>query len=143
MTNTQTRSRTLHTGLWVAQVVLAGIFMMAGYTKATQPIDQLAAMLPWTIAVPHELVRFIGVSEILAAIGLLLPALLRIKPILTPLAASGLVTVMVLAAGFHATRGEGAGIGLNLTFAAIALFIAWGRFKKAPIQEKESTIVAG
>ena len=74
-----------------------------------------------------------GTAELAGALGLLLPALTRIKPSLTPLAAAGLVTIMALASVFHATRGESGGIVVNLVLGSVAAFIAWGRYKKAPI----------
>jgi putative oxidoreductase len=129
--------KTLNIALWVAQVVLGGMFIMAGVMKATTPIVDLVPQLPWAGDVPEMLVRFIGISELLGGIGLILPALLRMKPILTPYAATGLVTVMVFAAVFHITRGEYPAIGFNFVLGAVAAFIAWGRFKKAPIQPKK------
>ena len=112
------------------------MFIMAGAMKATQPIEALAESLPWVTTTPLALVRFIGISELLGGIGLLLPSILRIKPSLTVWAAVGLAVVMVLAAGFHASRGEFSAIGANAMFMAIAAFIAWGRSKKAPIAAK-------
>jgi uncharacterized membrane protein YphA (DoxX/SURF4 family) len=112
------------------------MFLMAGFTKVSQPIDQLSKMLPWASQVPEALVRFIGVSELLGGLGLLLPAALRIKPALTVWAALGLVIVMLLASIFHISRGEYSAIGMNVIIALIAAFIAWGRSKKAPILPK-------
>lgn len=109
---------------------------MAGLMKASQPVEVLAESLPWVTSIPLALVRFIGVSELLGGLGLLLPALLRIKPFLTTWAALGLALVMVLAAVFHTTRGEFPNIGMNLVLIGLALFIAWGRSKKAPIIAK-------
>ena len=127
----------MNIGLWIAQVVLAVMFIMAGFMKASQPIEALTESLPWITSTPLGLVRFIGISEILGGLGLLLPALPRIKPFLTIWAAIGLIVVMVLAAGFHASRGEFPAIGMNVILMAIAAFIAWGRSKKAPIQAKQ------
>src|SRR5688500_1026583 len=95
----------LNIGLWVVQVVLAVMFGMAGVMKSTAPMAELVAQMGWPGALPEGLVRFIGVSELAGAIGLILPSLTRIKPGLTPLAAAGLVVVMVLAALFHIPRG--------------------------------------
>ena len=86
------------------------------------------------------MVRFIGISELLGGIGLLLPALLRIKPVLTPLAALGLFTVMVFALVYHITKGEYESLGMNVILGAIAFFIAWGRYKKVPIAEKNNSV---
>jgi len=123
----------LNIGLWVVQVVLALMFGMAGVMKSTAPITELAEKMVWPGAIPEGLVRFIGVSELAGAIGLLLPSLTRIKPVLTPLAAAGLVVVMVLAALFHIPRGELGALPINIGLGAAAAFIAWGRWKAAPI----------
>ncbi len=136
MTTQHTSSKALHITLWIAQVLLAGMFIMSGFMKVSQPIDQLSQMLPWASQVPQALVRFIGISEVLGGIGLILPALLGIKPHLTAWAALGLVAVMIFAAIFHATRGEFSAINTNIVLALVALFIAWGRTKKAPMTAK-------
>jgi len=108
---------------------------MAGVMKSTAPIGDLVTKLPWTSAVPLALVRFIGTAELLGAVGLILPAVTRIRPGLTALAAAGLVTVMALALPFHAMRGELAQAApINLLLGGLAAFVAWGRFKKAPIR---------
>lgn len=137
MTTHKTPSKALNISLWIAQITLAIMFLMAGITKSIQPIEQLGASMPWVNEVPAGLVRFIGISELLGGIGLLLPALLRIKPILTPLAALGLFTVMVLAFVYHIAKGEYEALGFNVILGGIALFIAWGRYKKVPIASKK------
>jgi len=105
--------------------------------KSTKSIEQLGAMLPWAKDVPLALVRFIGISEFLEAIGLLLPSILTIRPNLTPIAASALALIQVLAMRFHISRAEAStALPLNIFILAMALFVAWGRFKKVPIQAK-------
>ena len=136
ITNQRTPSKALNITLWIAQVLLAGMFLMSGFMKVAQPIAELAKMLPWAAQVPGGLVRFIGISEVLGGLGLILPALLRIKPTLTAWAAVGIAVIMILAAAFHASRGENSAIGMNVILALLAAFAAWGRFKKAPIQPK-------
>ena len=126
----------LHIALWVVQALLAVAFGMAGVMKLFTPIHELATNLPWAADVPEGLVRFIGGSEFVAAFGLILPAASRVKPWLTPLAALGLVVVMVLAAGFHLSRGEANALPVNLTFAALAAFVVWGRSRRARIAER-------
>jgi uncharacterized membrane protein YphA (DoxX/SURF4 family) len=122
--------------LWVVQVVLAALFGMAGLMKLTQPIDALAASLPWVTSVPEMLVRFIGAAEFAGALGLILPSLTRIQPRLTALAALGLAVVMVLASAFHLTRGEASMLPMNLVIGLLALSVAWGRGKAAPISPR-------
>jgi uncharacterized membrane protein YphA (DoxX/SURF4 family) len=132
----QKNNKAINIIIWIAQVLLAALFIMAGLMKATQPAEALSEALPWVTSTPIAMVRFIGMSEILGALGLILPSLLRIKPSLTVYAASGLVVVMVLASIFHASRGEFSAIGMNVILGGIAAFIAWGRSKKAPIPAK-------
>ncbi|MFT3712139.1 MAG: DoxX family protein [Archangium sp.] len=132
-TETTQPSKGLNIALWIVQVLLALAFGMAGLMKSTAPIEELAKQMVWPGAVPPALVRFIGVSELLGGIGLLLPSLTRIQPKLTALAAAGLVVVMILAAGFHVSRGEYGGLVPNFVMGGLAAFVAWGRFKKAPI----------
>ena len=132
----QSHSKALHISLWVAQVLLAVLFGMAGTMKTTTPIAQLVAKMAWAGAVPEALVRFIGASELAAALGIILPSATRIRPVLTPLAAGGLVLIMVLAAAFHISRGEAQLVPVNLVLGALAAFVAWGRSKKAPISAR-------
>lgn len=123
----------LNLSLWVAQIILAVFFGMTGFAKLTTPIDLLGQQIFWVADVSPTLVRFIGLAELLGAIGLILPSLFRIMPKLTSYAALGLALTMINATAFHITRGEYSVIGLNLLLAIIAVFIAWGRFFKAPI----------
>lgn len=122
----------MNIALWIAQVLLAVAFGMAGFMKLVSPIDDLARNMAWVYEA-RALVRFIGAAELLGALGLILPAAMRIKPWFTPLAAVALGVVMLLAMGFHATRGEFEALPVNLALGGIATFIAWGRWKKVPI----------
>ena|SRR5437870_3003706 len=125
--------RGLHAALWIAQILLALLFGTAGILKSTTPLPVLAQKLAWTASVPGPLVRFIGVAELAGVLGLLLPALTRVRPALTPLAAAGLLTVMILAIAFHVSRGEAGLIGMPVVLGALAAFVAWGRYRGAPI----------
>jgi putative oxidoreductase len=131
-----TSNKGLNIALWIFQVLLAAMYLMAGSTKLFQPIEEITKMLPWVADTPAGLVRFIGLSELLGGIGLLLPSILRIQPKLTVFAAIGLTIVQVLAAGFHLSRGESSVIGMNILLIALAAFVAWGRSKKVPIAPK-------
>jgi hypothetical protein len=136
MTNQEKPSKSLHIILWVAQAVLAATIVWAAMMKLFDPIEKLSAMWPWTGQIPILLVKLTGVIDLLGAFGLILPALLRINPKLTPIAAVCIIILMVCASTFHLMRGEASVIGVNIVFALIAAFIAWGRFKKAPISSK-------
>ncbi|WP_328869300.1 DoxX family protein [Streptomyces sp. NBC_00287] len=114
--------------LWIVQAVLALMFAMAGVMKSTQPKAKLAEKLPWVSDYSAGTVRFIGVVELAAALGLILPAATGIAPVLTPLAATGLAVVMVLAMVAHARRKEPQAIGFNAVLLILAALVAWGRF---------------
>ena len=117
--------------LWIAQVVLAVLFIVAGVAKAFQ-IEKVKERLPWMKDVSKELVTFIGVAEILGGIGVLLPALFKTATVLVPLAALGLAVIMILAAGFHAKRKENKSIVINAVLFVVAAFVAYGRWFVVP-----------
>lgn len=127
--------KTLHIILWITQGLMAVAFGMAGFMKITAPIEQLAQG-GMSFVNHYELgtVRLIGITELVAAIGLILPSAFRILPILTPLAATGLSIMMLLASQYHLSHDESP--LPSLVVFALTAFIAWGRFKKAPIQPK-------
>jgi len=89
--------------------------------------------MPYIMAVPPILRRFIGVAEVIAMVGLILPGLTHILSWLTPLAATGLVILMISAAIFHIPRREYPNIVLNLIFLAMAAIVAYGRFVVVPL----------
>ena len=125
--------KVLHIALWTAQLLLAAAFLGAGLFKATTPFDELAARTSAPNLFSEPLIRFIGISEIAGALGLVLPALTRIRPMLTPLAAACLTTVMVLALGYHVWQSELHGIPVVVVLGTMAAFVAWGRSRLAPI----------
>ncbi|MBE1591923.1 DoxX family protein [Nonomuraea angiospora] len=115
--------------LWIIAGLLALAFAGAGLMKLSQPKEKLAASgLAWTEDFSAGAVKGIGALEVLAGIGLVLPAALGIVPVLTPLAAAGLVIVMIGAAVVHARRKEYQGIAINAVLLALAAVVAWGRF---------------
>jgi uncharacterized membrane protein YphA (DoxX/SURF4 family) len=132
----QKSSKALNITLWIAQSLLAAMFIMAGFTKVATPIDQLIVMMPWAADVPALLVKFIGVSELLGGLGLLLPSALRIKPNLTVLAARGLILIMIFAVAFHVSRGEFSATPASIILGSIAAFISWGRSRRAIIHSR-------
>lgn len=123
----------LNIALWVAQVLLAVAFGMAGFAKTMTPIAELVTQMGWVQDWSPMMVRFIGAAELAAAAGLILPSVTRILPWLTPLAALGLSVIQVLAMPVHISRGEFGVLPINLVLLALALFTLWGRWKKAPI----------
>ena len=121
----------MNIALWVVQVVLAGMFLIAGVTKAFR-YEHARASLPLVKDVPRALTTFVGMSELLGGLGLLLPALTGILPWLTPLAAAGLALIMLLAMGFHAWRREMPAIWFNSVLLVLAAFVAYSRFFVLP-----------
>jgi putative oxidoreductase len=129
--------RGLSISLWIAQILLALVFGFAGSMKLATPIAELAKNAAW-IKDSEFLIRFIGTSEVAGALGMLVPSLTRIKPKLTSLAAVGLFIIMALATGFHLMRGEARFTPMTVALGALAAFVAWGRFRKAPIAARAS-----
>jgi hypothetical protein len=119
-------------GLWIVQGLLAALFLFAGGLKLYLPIAELTKEIP----LAGSLVRFLGVVEVLGAIGLILPGLLRIQPGLTPLAAAGLVIIMIGATGITLLMGPVAPALFPLVAGILAAFVAYGRWRLAPIGVK-------
>ncbi|MGW0808690.1 DoxX family protein [Nonomuraea sp. NPDC002799] len=115
--------------LWIIAGLLALAFLSAGLMKATQPREKLAASgLAWTEDFSAGAVKGIGTLQILAALGLILPAVTGIAPVLVPLAALGLVLVMIGAVVVHVRRKEHQVIVVNVVLLVLAALVAWGRF---------------
>ena len=121
--------------LWSLQGLLALIMLGAGGMKLTKTKDEMKAIggdkMAWVDSVSATTIRLIGLSEVLIALGLVLPQLTGILPWLTPLAAVGLVLTMIGATALHVKRGEGAP-PMNLVLLALAAFVAYGRFVLLP-----------
>jgi uncharacterized membrane protein YphA (DoxX/SURF4 family) len=114
--------------LWIVQGLLAVIFLFAGGTKLVLPLAALTEQMP----LPGLFVRFIGVAEVLGAIGLVLPGLLRIRPGLTPLAAAGLVIIMIGATVLTLAGGEVALALIPLVVGLLLAFVAYGHWRLTP-----------
>ncbi len=119
--------------LWIVQVLLALLFIWGGGFKLVMPLEKLTAGGP----LPGPFLRFIGVAELLGGLGLILPGLLRIKPGLTPLAAAGLVIIMVGAVYITLTGGGGPNAGpaaalIPAVTGLLAAFAAYGRWRLVP-----------
>ncbi|MGW1886635.1 DoxX family protein [Streptomyces sp. NPDC001970] len=116
--------------LWIAAGLLAAVALAGGISKAFVPKEKLAAANGggWTEHAGVGFVKTLGVLELLAAAGLILPAVLAIAPALVPVTAVCWVLLMVGAMITHGRRGESPFVVLNLIYLALAAFIAWGRF---------------
>ena len=121
--------------LWVAQILLALGMASAGVMKLMSGDDMLTMYYP---IFPPTFIRFIGVCEILGAIGVVVPAALRIRPDLTPLAAAGLAIIMGGAVISTIVMGAASMIATPLALFLLAVFVAYGRWKLAPITSREA-----
>jgi VIT1/CCC1 family predicted Fe2+/Mn2+ transporter len=118
-------SKWLFTALWTVQVLLSVMLGWAAWMKLSQTPETLSTMWPWAGEVSPWMVKLTGVADLLAALGLVLPALLNVRRHLTFFAAAGLVLLMLCAMAFHISRGESP--AFNVIVAALAGFVAWGR----------------
>ncbi len=116
---------------WIVQVLLALVFIASGSMKLFA-FDQFAASAP-ALGDQRALVTFIGIAELAGGIGLIVPALTRIFPVLTSWAAAGLATIMFLATGFHLFRGEISHAVVTVILLALAAFVILARGFKAPV----------
>ena len=116
------------TYLWIAQIVAAALFGLAGAMKTTlSPENLVSKGMSWAGRYPAGSVKIVGWVEILGAMGLILPQLWNIAPILTPLSALGCAIIMLLAAIDHLKNGENKNIFMNIVLLALCIYIAWGR----------------
>ncbi|HZM63216.1 MAG TPA: DoxX family protein, partial [Vicinamibacterales bacterium] len=111
------------TVLWIVQALLAALFLFAGVMKLILPIEAMAG----PVDLPGPFLRFIGVVETLGALGLILPGLFKVRPVLTPLAAAGLVVIMAGATVITAMGGQIAPALVPLTVGLLASSVAYGR----------------
>lgn len=119
--------------LWILQVLLALLFLFAGGTKLIMPLDVLMqAGSPNQVMLPGWFIRFIGVCEVLGALGLVLPGLLKNRQYLTPLAAAGLSIIMI-GAVVVTVIGDGLRMAVGpFVFLLLLLFIAYARWRVVP-----------
>src|SRR5438094_3305518 len=118
--------------LWIVQGLLAAVFLFTGGMKLVLPLEKMTGPVP----LPGLFIRFLGVAEILGAIGLILPGLLRIRPGLTPLAAAGLVIITIGATVFTLATSEAPLALIPLVLGLLAAFVAYGRWRLAPIRPR-------
>ena len=120
----------MNLALWIVAGLLAAVFLFAGSSKLFIPREKLAKAPGggWTLDFSAGFVKALGAVEILGAVGLILPALLDIAPVLVPLVALGLGLIMIGAALVEFRRQEFKHVLVNLTYLALIGFVAWGRF---------------
>ena len=118
----------MNTVLWIVQALLAALFLFGGPFKLIMPMDEVAQQLRMSVG----FLRFIGLAEFLGGLGLILPGLLRIRPGLTPLAALGLVIIMIGATVVNLRMGAGVASLMPAVVGLLAAFVAYGRWRLAP-----------
>jgi uncharacterized membrane protein YphA (DoxX/SURF4 family) len=131
----------MNVALWIAQTLLAVIFLFAGGMKLVMPIEELTAQMP----MPGLFVRFIGIVEVLGGLGVILPWLTGIRPGLTALAAAGLVIIMIGATVLTVMMGAIAMALIPIVVGLLAAFVAYGRWRLTPYHEwsRGSVLQAG
>ena len=121
--------------LWVFQVLLAAAFLAHGWLFLAPPADIAEQM---NASLPRWFQLFLGVAEVLAAIGLTLPALARVAPWLVVWAAGGIMIVMVSATVYHIVRDEMSSAAITLVLLAMAAFVAYARYRIVPIHSRRA-----
>jgi hypothetical protein len=124
----------MHIALWIAAGLLALIALAGGITKTFMPLEKLAQHdgAAWTRDANPSFVRTLGVLEILAAIGLTLPAVLGVAPVVVPITAACWIALMIGAMITHGRLGQAKLVMVNMVYLTLALFIAVGRFGPTP-----------
>ncbi|SFE82042.1 DoxX-like family protein [Paenibacillus algorifonticola] len=117
----------MNIALWIVQGLVALGFVYSGWLKAFQ-YEKAKASWGWVQDVSKKFVVFIGLAELLGAIGIILPQATNVSPVLTPIAAIGLAAVVLFGALFHVKRKEYREISVNIVFFAFAVFVAISRF---------------
>ncbi len=122
----------MNISLWIIQSLLAALFAFAGGMKLITPIEEMTKQ----IAMPGWFLRFIGVAEVLGAIGLILPWLLKVRPELTPLAAAGLTVIMIGATVVTLITGDIPAALMPLVTGMLCALVAYGRWRLTPRPDK-------
>jgi len=118
--------------LWIVQVLLGALFIFSGATKWVMSLEAMSGPVPLSLG----FLRFIGACEVLGGLGLILPGLLRIRPGLTPLAAAGLIVIMVGAVVITLLGGERAAALVPFVVGLLLVFVAYGRWRLAPLNAR-------
>jgi len=123
----------MNIALWIAAGLLAAAFLVAGLLKLVTPHAKLEQRMGWVSDFTQNQVRGIGTLEVLGAIGVIVPGITKIAPVLVPIAATGLALLMIGASLTHIRRKEYNQLATNVVLFALAVFVAWGRFGPYPL----------
>jgi uncharacterized membrane protein YphA (DoxX/SURF4 family) len=130
------KERNQKLSFWVAQTILAGVFFLQGLMKLIIPVEDLAQTQFWINVAPELFVKLIGLIEVLAGIGLIVPAMLQYRPEWSMRAGFGVLLLLLLAGVFHIISQEWNNLPTIVVLAAIDVYFLWGRLKIEPIREK-------
>ena len=133
------KERNQKLSFWVAQTILAGVFFLQGIMKLIVPVDALAQTHFWINVAPEWFVKMIGLIEVLAGIGLIVPAMLQYRPEWSMRAGFGVLLLLILAVVFHIIRKEWSNLPTIIVLGAIDVYFLWGRLRIEPIREKTPT----
>lgn len=121
----------MNTLIWILQIILALLFLYSGAMKSTQDREKLMSLNQTGVAnLSYASIRFIGISEILGAVGIILPLYLQVIPVLTPIAAACFAVVMVFAIRIHYKRSEFKQVTFNIIIFLMAIGVAFYRFSE-------------
>jgi uncharacterized membrane protein len=123
----------MNVALWMIQALLAAAYVMIGSIHVSRPLEELSKRMAWVSAVPAGFVRFIGVAEVVGAIGLIVPMVTNIAAWLTTAAAAGLVLLQAFAIVFHLSRHEAHVVASNAVLLLLAAFVLVGRVAIVPV----------
>ena len=123
----------MNVALWIVQALLGALFVFAGVMKFVMSVDEMTKQMP---GMPGWFLHFIGVAEVLGGLGLILPGLVRLRTGLTPLAAAGLVVIMIGATVISLKVAPAAQALLPLVVGLLAAFVAYGRWRVAPLRPR-------
>jgi uncharacterized membrane protein YphA (DoxX/SURF4 family) len=122
----------MNIALWIVQALLAALFLFAGGSKFVMSVEEMTKQMP---SMPGWFLHFIGVVEILGALGLVLPGIFRVRPGLTPLSAAGLAIVMIGAVVITVMTADVTMALLPLVVGILCAFVAYGRWRLAPLKQ--------
>lgn len=131
------QERLLHYAVWGAQLLLSLFFAAMGVLKLVTEAERLVEIMAWTASVPLPLVRALGLCELLGAIVVAAPVVTRTPQRIVGYTALFFLTLMTSAAIVHISRGELRMLAVNVTVAAVAAFVVWGRLAHQPLEEAD------
>jgi hypothetical protein len=136
----ESRAGRMNAWLWVAQALLGVTFAGGALWKLLTPLSRIAELIPWAGQVSPAFFYMTAFFDLCGGLGVVLPALTRIKPSLSWLAAAGCVALQICAIVFHFSRGEQANTPFNFLLIGLASFVYWGRRYRCPLTARSERL---